>query len=174
MSLGARARARREELGLTQEQLAKLVGVSQSAVWLLEADRTAKPRFIVEYAEALKTSTEYLLQGKKSEVPGRLDLNNGIVAEIISAEGYKETGRPAIDLLIVGQKDEEAPSLFRFGVIGDQIIVTPTDHKDNRTAALPYYPQQDWHIGEVGSGEQKHSFCIVGVVQALTIPSNLL
>lgn len=64
MSLADRVRQRREELGLTQTQLAELVGMRQQSVAELESGSTKNPRKLLELADALHTSPVWLKTGK--------------------------------------------------------------------------------------------------------------
>jgi transcriptional regulator with XRE-family HTH domain len=65
MSIGARIKARREQLKLTQAQLAEQVGVTRSAVTQLEGSTThdPKPKNLLRYAKALRLSVEELVHG---------------------------------------------------------------------------------------------------------------
>ncbi|MCX4025078.1 helix-turn-helix domain-containing protein [Endozoicomonas sp. SM1973] len=63
MNIGERIKLRRKELGLTQEQLARMVNVSQAAIHKLEEGRTRQPRNILDLASALKCQPEWLLHG---------------------------------------------------------------------------------------------------------------
>lgn len=67
-SLAERIRKRRTELGLSQVKLARRLGISQSAVALLENGRNQTTTKIFEYAEALETSPEWLLYGGEHPV----------------------------------------------------------------------------------------------------------
>ncbi len=72
-TVGARIRAFRQALGLTQDQLAASCGVSRSAVAQWETDRAGQLRDnITRIADALATTVEYLLQGERpqSDVTG--------------------------------------------------------------------------------------------------------
>jgi phage repressor protein C with HTH and peptisase S24 domain len=60
-------RRRRQALGLSQPQLARLVGVSQQAIQKVEAGETRRPRFIVELAGALGVDPTALAQGRLEE-----------------------------------------------------------------------------------------------------------
>jgi phage repressor protein C with HTH and peptisase S24 domain len=62
--IGDRVRARREELGLSQAELAARCGVSQQAVEQLENGKTQRPRYILELSTALDVSPQWLLEGK--------------------------------------------------------------------------------------------------------------
>ena len=71
--LGARIRAARRAHGLTQDQLARAVGVTRSAVAQWETDRAGQiGGNLTRVARALGTTTEYLLTGQ--ELPGAAPL----------------------------------------------------------------------------------------------------
>ena len=63
MEIGDRIKARREELGISQEELAKKVGYkSRSSVNKIEIDGRGLPQGkIVAFAKALQTSPAYLM-----------------------------------------------------------------------------------------------------------------
>lgn len=63
-----RARKRREELKLTQRQVAKLCRVTQQAYEKFERGETKRPRYIYELAKALKVSPEWLSTGEQPEI----------------------------------------------------------------------------------------------------------
>lgn len=64
MSLAARFKARRLELGMTQVEVATAAGVSQQSIESIESGRTRKPRNVLELAKALKCAPDWLLNGK--------------------------------------------------------------------------------------------------------------
>lgn len=69
-TIGKRISARRRELGLTQEGLAELMGVSAQAVSKWENDLSCPDiTLICDLAKTLKMSTDELLSGKE-EAPG--------------------------------------------------------------------------------------------------------
>ncbi len=77
-----RARRRREELKLTQRQVAKSCRVTQQAYEKFERGETKRPRYFYELARALRVSPEWLLTGE------------GIAAEDPkSLEAAPDTGR---------------------------------------------------------------------------------
>ena len=63
MSIAERVKARRKELGLTQYQLADLVGIAQTAIQRLEKGDTKNPRDIESLATALQCTPEFLRFG---------------------------------------------------------------------------------------------------------------
>ncbi|NKB77625.1 MAG: helix-turn-helix domain-containing protein [Gammaproteobacteria bacterium] len=64
MELGQRAKQRREELGLTQDQVAKFIGVSQEAVNLMEKRDSRSNRNVVKLAEILRVDPNWLTTGQ--------------------------------------------------------------------------------------------------------------
>ncbi|WP_368485288.1 LexA family protein [Pseudoalteromonas sp. SD03] len=63
MSIAERVKIRRKELGLTQYQLADLVGIAQTAIQRLEKGDTKNPRDIEALATALQCTPEFLRFG---------------------------------------------------------------------------------------------------------------
>lgn len=61
--LADRVNERMESLGLTQEDVAKMIGISQAAVWKITSGETTNPRCIVKLAKALKVTSEWLENG---------------------------------------------------------------------------------------------------------------
>lgn len=60
--LGQRIHDRREQIGLTQEQLGELIGKDQKQIWRYEAGKqTPSAETLVQLARALETSTDYLV-----------------------------------------------------------------------------------------------------------------
>lgn len=64
MSLPLRLKQRREELGYSQAQVAKLAGLSQPSYGDLENGKTQNSRKLVQIANALKVSPKWLLTGE--------------------------------------------------------------------------------------------------------------
>lgn len=63
-TIGSRIRSRRQEVGLTQVELARIVGLSQATIAQLESGKRQKTRELVAIAKALKASPYYLATGK--------------------------------------------------------------------------------------------------------------
>jgi SOS-response transcriptional repressor LexA len=63
MDIGSRVKKLRKELGLTQYQLADLVGTAQTSIQKIEKGDTKNPRHIEALARALKCTPEYLRFG---------------------------------------------------------------------------------------------------------------
>ncbi|MCT6874822.1 LexA family protein [Frischella perrara] len=77
-NLGKRIKARREELGLTQQEIAEKVGIKQQSYQAIESGETKKPRNLYELSIALKCDLAWLLSGKEKEI------NNVEMIKIIS------------------------------------------------------------------------------------------
>ncbi len=73
MNLAERVVITRDSLNLSQEELAKKIGVSQVTVWKIENTLTKRPRKIIELAKALEVSPEWLLTGEAQENKGDVD-----------------------------------------------------------------------------------------------------
>ena len=69
-TIGSRIRQLREARGWTQEQFAKRVGVTKSAVsqWENDATKNLKLVTFLKVVEVLATTTDYLVQGSKRSV----------------------------------------------------------------------------------------------------------
>lgn len=65
-TLGTRVKNARDALGLRQEQLAELTGVSQQAINKIESGTTKKPSCINALSKALGVSVDYLESGSAS------------------------------------------------------------------------------------------------------------
>ena len=63
MDIAERVKERRNQLGLTQYQLADLVGVAQTSIQKLERGDTKNPRNIEALARGLQCTPEYLRFG---------------------------------------------------------------------------------------------------------------
>lgn len=64
MSLAARFKSRRLELGMTQVEVANSAGISQQSIESIESGRTRKPRNLLDLARALKCNPDWLLNGQ--------------------------------------------------------------------------------------------------------------
>ena len=70
-TLAGRLRNRRKEFGLTQVQLAEMVGTSQAVIQKIENGKSLRPRILEELAAALEVSPSWLMFGV--EEVGELD-----------------------------------------------------------------------------------------------------
>ncbi|QWU34868.1 helix-turn-helix domain-containing protein [Serratia ureilytica] len=73
MSLAERVRTRREALGITQTELADLVGIRQQSIASIENGETKNPRKIFELSQALKCSMQWLKTGVQESNATPLD-----------------------------------------------------------------------------------------------------
>ena len=67
-TLGKRVQLALKEKGMTQENLAETVGVSQVAISNIVKDLTKKPRIILDIADALGVDPNWLQNGTGSSV----------------------------------------------------------------------------------------------------------
>lgn len=68
IEFGEKLKRLRKEKGLTQEQLATLIGVKNSVISFYEVgDRTPSPEVVKKLAVALHVSSDYLLGIERSE-----------------------------------------------------------------------------------------------------------
>lgn len=69
MSFGTRLKARREQLGITQPQLAELLGVSKGAIGNYETDANSpKATILFKVFDVLKCDANYLFQDEMKEL----------------------------------------------------------------------------------------------------------
>jgi transcriptional regulator with XRE-family HTH domain len=69
MGLGERVKARREELGLTQLQLAQALGVTPQHISVIEkGKRSPSLESLAKLAQELGVTTDFLITGKESVV----------------------------------------------------------------------------------------------------------
>ncbi|WP_431644620.1 helix-turn-helix domain-containing protein [Enterobacter asburiae] len=62
-TISQRIKQKREEMNLSQDQLAKLAGMRQQSLQAIESGATKRPRYLVELANALNCKPEWLLFG---------------------------------------------------------------------------------------------------------------
>lgn len=68
MALGQRVKETREARGLTQTQLADMVGMSQQGIQMLEQRDSGSSKFVVELARALNVTAEWLKNGGERSI----------------------------------------------------------------------------------------------------------
>lgn len=84
MSIGAHLAAARKQRGLTQEQVAKLAGITRRSVCNYEADaRIPRADALHQLAVTLQVSMTWLVTGHSTDVA--LPLPPGLMAEQIAA-----------------------------------------------------------------------------------------
>ena len=136
MTISERVKQKRTDLGLTQSELAKLVGISQQSLQKIEDGRTQNPRKLLNLAKALHCDAEWLLLGHVGEIRERA---SGYINEGFSKKPLKASTRPIFSTtqaanwsdLIDSDKHEfdllESPSMaspnaFWIKVIGDGMM----------------------------------------------------
>ncbi|ELG3573351.1 helix-turn-helix domain-containing protein [Salmonella enterica] len=63
MNLASRVKHRRQDLGLTQAEVAERAGIRQQSIDAIESGKTLKPRNLLQLAEALQCDPKWLLCG---------------------------------------------------------------------------------------------------------------
>ncbi len=63
-TISQRLKKKREEMNLSQAQLAELAGMKQQSLQAIEAGSTKRPRFLFELANALHCDPRWLLYGE--------------------------------------------------------------------------------------------------------------
>ena len=91
MTISERVKQKRTDLGLTQSELAKLVGISQQSLQKIEDGRTQNPRKLLNLAKALHCDAEWLLLGHVGEIREQA---SGYINEGLSKEPLKTATRP--------------------------------------------------------------------------------
>jgi len=82
MSIGERIREKREALNLTQQELAKVLGVTPQHISVVEQDkRVPSFAFLIKLAEKLGVSIDYLVSGKAAQGEIMLDAIVAIKAD---------------------------------------------------------------------------------------------
>lgn len=69
-TLSSRLKSRREELGLTQQALARRAGVAKTTISSLEQERAKSTTRLVQIAKALGVREEWLVSGKGKKEAG--------------------------------------------------------------------------------------------------------
>ncbi|EKO3964632.1 helix-turn-helix domain-containing protein [Vibrio fluvialis] len=90
MSIAFRLKQRRQEMGLTQAQLAEAACVSQQSIESIENGRTKRPRSIVDLARALKCSPDWLLNGKSIMPIGEVNSRRVPLLSYVQAGAFKD------------------------------------------------------------------------------------
>lgn len=89
-SLGARIKSRREEVRMTQEELAACVGVTYQAVYAWERGSIPRPKKLDKIAACLKTTVDELLgvpPNLRSEKPTQIDAVQGSTQDYLYPDG---------------------------------------------------------------------------------------
>jgi len=94
MSLGERIRKRRQVLKITQQELARALGVTPQHISAIEQDkRTPSLAFLAKAAEELGVSIDYLVSGKEGVV-------TGIIPAIKADTGLRPAVKKALIVLV--------------------------------------------------------------------------
>ena len=100
MSIGSRIKERRESLGLTQTQLAELLGVTKGAIGNYETDSNSpKASILYKVFDVLKCDANYLFQDEMKA----LETNDFTVPEIKMVKKYRtldECGKEIVDFIL--------------------------------------------------------------------------
>lgn len=171
MGLDNRVKILRAELGLSQYELAKRTGVSQSAINKVEQADTLKPRFLLELAEALGTTPEFLRDGT-TILFRKIKISDKLTVEVEPVENMVKQGRSVIDLVVTARVENNKDALFTVSQIGPLTVLYPTNSALERSVPVPFNVQGEWYNGTVAIGGLKHNLRITGVVRALIIPCN--
>ena len=133
MEFKDRFKQSRIKLGVTQDELAKMVGVSQTAINKIEIGSTLKPRDILKLATKLKVSPHWLLTGEN------LDPVNNYVQDLSLSvdEAYKQYNKspllvPLISWVQAGSWSEVIDN-FQPGE-ADERYPCPEKHSENTFA----------------------------------------
>lgn len=131
MDMYDRIRNRRKELGMTQDELAKLTGYNdRSSIAKIEAKKADLSQSkIIAFAEALKVSTSYLMDGEVKEIEEKSNINMNYIEtdfmmiplyESISA-GYGASNSEFIKMIPVFGLKKNGTTYFAVKVEGDSM-----------------------------------------------------
>ena len=131
MDMYDRIRNRRKELGMTQDELAKLTGYNdRSSIAKIEAKKADLSQSkIIAFAEALKVSTSYLMDGEVKEIEEKSNINMNDIEtdfmmiplyESISA-GYGASNSEFIKMIPVFGLKKNGTTYFAVKVEGDSM-----------------------------------------------------
>lgn len=131
MDMYDRIRSRRKELGMTQDELAKLTGYNdRSSIAKIEAKKADLSQSkIIAFAEALKVSTSYLMDGEVKEIEEKSNINMNHIEtdfmmiplyESISA-GYGASNSEFIKMIPVFGLKKNGTTYFAVKVEGDSM-----------------------------------------------------
>lgn len=134
MNFKERFKKARIAKGYNQEELAEIVGVSQTAVNKIETGKTISPRNILDYAKALEVSPDFLLNGVVSSGDNINEpLNANYINNKIPLISWVKAGSwsPVIDNFQPGDAEDFYPcpektsgSTFALKVTGESMSPT--------------------------------------------------
>jgi transcriptional regulator with XRE-family HTH domain len=95
-SIGTRIKRKRTEKGLTKAELARSLGVTDTAVWNWEENgRRPRHGVLSSMANVLEVSTEWLVSGKPAQVKTQAETTVAQIIENAKTEISKIAGLPA-------------------------------------------------------------------------------
>ena len=111
MSIGTRIKERREELGITQVELAEKLGVTKGAVGNYETDRgSPKASMLYKVFDVLDCDANYIFQDERK--PSNAAVTSEEVEHIKKYRALDKHGRRAVDAIIsIEAERTETPTL---------------------------------------------------------------
>ncbi len=118
MSIGSRIKERRDELGITQEKLAELLGVSKGAIGNYESEQSyPKIENLTKLLEILKTDANYLFQDDIVQT-NDFSFSGSEKKHIIKYRALDEHGKDIVDTVLekeyfrcgAAQKNNDPPA----------------------------------------------------------------
>lgn len=110
MNLSDRIKAARKHAGLTQQRLAELVGVAQTAISQLESGKAQRSTYIAEIAFACQVSSKWLALGegdmKPTEGKAVIDFPEGPLAKNSALVGHLTSAMSPIAVVNDGNENE--------------------------------------------------------------------
>lgn len=107
MSIGSRIKERREELGITQTQLAELLGVSKGAVGNYETDANSpKASIMYKVFDVLKCDANYIFQDNIETIKKVPSTRDGTLLGLfhqLNSEGQDRLIETADDMVSSGK-----------------------------------------------------------------------
>ena len=132
MSIGSRIKERREAIGMKQEELAAILGVSKGAIGNYEADyNLPKATMIIPIAQALKTDPNYLFQDGFTLDEDTFSEDEKMIIKKYRALG--EHGKKIVDTILNIEYEECSKSSW---IVPDIMTYTKTDKYNAPTKAL--------------------------------------
>lgn len=106
MSIGSRIKERREELGITQTQLAELLGLTKGAIGNYETDANSpKASTLYKVFDVLKCDANYLFQDELGNQDGLTKIDRALLRSFhqLNEEGQEQLLDYADTLVISGK-----------------------------------------------------------------------
>ena len=113
MSIGERIKERREELGITQIQLAELIGVTKGAIGNYETDANSpKASIMYKVFEALQCDANYIFQDEMKNKNALAEADRALLRKfhLLNEEGQEKLVDYADDL-VKSEKYKKLPPL---------------------------------------------------------------